>query len=237
VDPAGGHRKSADRLQFQVVVELAAVVAVQRGAVAALGGRAHHHPFAHPRQGRDGGGGRRCAQDRGALQVEPRAVQDEAGDALLPRQPALTQAVEPQRDDQAACGVSVHQHVDRSICADRVQCAVELGVVAGQVRREVRRLPLSPRPSALVQIEAVERVPAVGEVVGQLGVEEVIGEAVHGEHSAAGRAVGRSATHQRGDQVAFAVGVGAQRKRLLPVTGQHVWLPLGHDITITVPGV
>ena len=63
-------------------------------------------------------------------------------------------------------------------------------------------------------------------------MEEVVGEAVYRQHSVGCRRVGLAAAHQRGDELAFPVGIRSQLERLLPVTGQHIWLPLGHTATI-----
>jgi hypothetical protein len=78
VQPAEGDRKAAQRLPLQVVVEFPVVVPVQAGAVPALAG-APGHPFgAQSRQRGDGRPGHARAQDRGAVQVEERAVEHQA---------------------------------------------------------------------------------------------------------------------------------------------------------------
>jgi hypothetical protein len=79
-----------------------------------------------------------------------------------------------------------------------------------------------------VQVECVEGEPAAGEVVSQVGVEEVIGEPVNRQHRA-GRRFGLAAAYQGGDEPALPVGIRTQLERPLPVTGQHIWLPIGHD--------
>ena len=88
--------------------------------------------------------------------------------------------------------------------------------------------PWQSRPPALVQVEGVEREAARSEVIGQLGVEEVVGVAVQGEHGAAGPAP-VPAPDERGDELAFAVGIRAEGNGLPPVSGQHVGLPTAHD--------
>lgn len=68
--------------------------------------------------------------------------------------------------------------------------------------------------------------PRAAEVIGRLGVEEVVGVAVHHEHCVLGPDLWTT-PHDGGDQVTLAVGVGSQCDGLLPVPGQHVRLPLG----------
>jgi hypothetical protein len=80
-----------------------------------------------------------------------------------------------------------------------------------------------------VLVQRVDGEAAGGEMVGLFGVEEVVGEAVHQEHGAGRRRVGFAAAHQRGGEVAFAVGIWAEVERLLPVTRQHVGLPSRHE--------
>ncbi len=80
-----------------------------------------------------------------------------------------------------------------------------------------------------MQVQGVEGEAAGGEMVGQFGVEEVVGEAVHQQHGAGRRRVGLAPAHQRGDEVTFAVGIGAEADGLLPVAGQYIGLPSGHN--------
>ena len=68
--------------------------------------------------------------------------------------------------------------------------------------------PVAPRPAALVQVQRVEGEAAVGEVIGELGVEEVVGVAVHRQHRVPRPGPPVAAAHQGGDEVALAVGVG-----------------------------
>ncbi len=49
------------------------------------------------------------------------------------------------------------------------------------------------------------------------------------EHGVRRRLLRLAAAHQGGDQIAFAVGVGAKREGLLPVAGQYIGLPGSHD--------
>ena len=228
VDPAERHREPADRLPVQVVIELAVVVAVQRGAVAALGRRAGHQLLAEARYRAD-----RCgadgAQDRRALQVQPRAVQDKAVDVLGGGGAATPQPVQPQRHDQTARRVAVQQHLRPAGGRDDdVERALQLDVVAGQVGGEVRSLAFPPGSAALVQVERVEGKAAVDEVVGHLGVEEVVGEPVHQQYGVPGGVVLIACANQGGHQIALAVGIGAERQRLLPVARQYVGLPGSH---------
>src|SRR5690606_39761170 len=88
---------------------------------------------------------------------------------------APAQPVQPQRHDQTAGGMPADQHPRTGVVVgDDRERGVEVGVVAGQVGGEVRGLARPPGPSALVQVERVEHEPAGGEVVGELGVEEVV---------------------------------------------------------------
>jgi len=80
-----------------------------------------------------------------------------------------------------------------------------------------------------VLVQGVDREAAGGEMVGLFGVEEVVGEAVHQQHSASRRRVVLAASHQRGDEVTFAVGIRAKAVCLLPVTRQHIGLPSRHN--------
>ena len=80
-----------------------------------------------------------------------------------------------------------------------------------------------------MQVEGVEGEAAGDEVVGDLGVEEVVGEAVHQQHARCCGRFGVAAAHQGGHQIALSVRIGAERERLLPVAGQNVGLPGSHD--------
>ena len=116
--------------------------------------------------------------------------------------------------------MAVHQHLGPAGGrGDDVERALQLGVIARQVGGEVRSLALPPGPAALVQVEGVEREAAVDEVVGDLGVEEVVGEPVHQQHGVPDGGARARRANQGGHQFALAVRVGAERKGLLPVAG------------------
>ena len=118
--------------------------------------------------------------------------------------------------------MAIHQDPGgRDLLADDGQGAFEFGVVAGEVGGEVRRLAGLARPAALAQVQRVEGEAAVGEVIGQLGVEEVVGVAVHRQDRMRppGGVLGGPMAHQGRDDVAFAVGIGPERDRALPVAG------------------
>jgi hypothetical protein len=119
----------------------------------------------------------------------------------------------------------VHQHAwPLRILVDDIERPVQFGVITAQVGREVRRLALAPRPPALVQVQGVKSEAALGEVIGKLGVEEIVGESVHHQHRMPGRS-GHTASHQRRNELALPVWIRAKRKCPLPVPGKHVGLP------------
>jgi hypothetical protein len=131
--------------------------------------------------------------------------------------------------------VAIHQDPrGGDLLADDCQGAFEFGVVAGEVGGEVRRLAGLARPAALAQVQRVEGEAALGEVIGQLGVEEVVGVAVHRQDRVRppGVVLGRPAAHQGRDDVAFAVGIGPERDRALPVAGQDVRHPASHQASL-----
>ena len=79
VQPAEGDREAAQRFPLQVVVELAVVVAVQGGAVAAVTVGAADHPLGpHPRQRGDQRRGHPWRRIGRAVQVQERAVEHQA---------------------------------------------------------------------------------------------------------------------------------------------------------------
>ena len=115
---------------------------------------------------------------------------------------------------------------------DDVGCALQIGVVAGQVVVKCGVWPSATSGRTCAGPARVKGETAAGEVVGQLGVEEVVGETVHQQHGMGRRGVRGvrlAATHQRGDEVALTVGIRAKANGLLPVTGQQVGLPGPHD--------
>ena len=67
---------------------------------------------------------------------------------------------------------------------------LEFGVVVGKVGDEVRRLAVSPRPAAFLQVQRIEGEATIGEVIGQRGVEEVVGVAVHRQDRVAAAPLG-----------------------------------------------
>ena len=141
---------------------------------------------------------------------------------------ALPHPIQPERDDQPTGGVAVYQHAGRTcLLADDLQCAIELAVVAGQVGGEVRGQAAARRAPTLAQVQRIEGEPAAGEMIGQRGVEEVVGVSVHCQDRIGGRR-GIATTQQRRVDVALAVGVVTQRDGELPVAGQDIGLPASH---------
>jgi hypothetical protein len=108
----------------------------------------------------------------------------------------------------------VHQQLGR---ADGIEGGLQCGVVVRQVGGEVRGLAVSAGPPALGQVQGVAGEPARAEVVGQFGVEEVVGVAVHQQHSALTAARWLTTTDERGDEFTLAVGICTEGQRLLPV--------------------
>jgi len=98
----------------------------------------------------------------------------------------------------------------------------------------VRRLALPERAAALAQVERVEREAALGPELGQLGLEEVVAEAVDVDHRAARRAL-VATTHQRGVDPALAVGILAEVDRQALVRlAQDVRAPGVHVLLLRV---
>ena len=104
--------------------------------------------------------------------------------------------------------------------ADDLGGGVQLGEVVAQVAAEVRGLVREQAAAVLAQVERVEVPAALGEEVGHVGLEEVVDEAVHVEHGAAGRAVG-APPHEGRDHRPLVVGAQLDRP---PLVGgaQHV---------------
>lgn len=71
------------------------------------------------------------------------------------------------------------------VLADDRQGALQFDVVLRQVGGEVRGLARPVRAATLLQIQRVKGEAAVGKVVGQSGIEEVVGEAVHRQNACA----------------------------------------------------
>jgi hypothetical protein len=91
---------------------------------------------------------------------------------------------------------------------------VELRVVLGQAAGEVGRLVRQEAAAVLPQVERVEVPAPLGEEVGQVGLEEVVVEAVHVEHRAPGRPVGAT-PDQRGDDRPLVVATEVDRVALI----------------------
>jgi hypothetical protein len=225
VEPAERHREPVQRLPGKIEFPFPGAADVQGLPVHAR--RSLELPVGECPAQYAQGLGERSPLDLRALQVEPRAVQHQAGDGRDP--PARAPAVQPQRDDQAAgrVGGDDHGQAGMGIGDDR-QRPLELLVVQGEIRHVMRGLARPPGPAALAQVETVERQAVAGEGIGQLGLEEIVGEAVHVEHSAPrDLAVSRLAPHQHGGDRAFAVRVGAQVEFVAAVArAEDVRLPV-----------
>ena len=235
VYPPEGDGETAERLPVQVVVEVARVVPVQRGAITTRRRLADDPQLAPPGQRDQRRRGWHGPQDRRTVHIEERTVQHEPAD--VPQSGAPAEPVEPQRDDEPTRRVAVHAYPrSTGVGGDDVHGLVELGVVVGQIGGEVRGLAVAPGPAAFVQIQGVEGESARGETISQLGVEEVVGVAVKG-YDRVPHAAGLAAAHQRRDQVPLTVGIRAEGKGVLPVVGQHIGLPpglpRGHLATLT----
>src|SRR5690606_41327421 len=90
------------------------------------------------------------------------------------------------------------------------------------------------RAGALAQVERVERVAAVGVEVGQLGLEEVVAEAVDVDDGRARGVLEAPADESRPDG-ALAVRILAQLDRALLVrVAQDVCRPVAHEASLSV---
>lgn len=164
------------------------------------------------------------------MQIQERAIEHQAGDPRAGDLAALAQPVQPQRHDEPAGGVAVYQDLRRAVLlVDDGQGVLEFGVIAGQVGDEVRRLAGRSRSAAFAQVKCIEREATVGEVIGQLGMEEVVGVAVHRQDRvvcpsgvSAGFPCLRTAADQGCDNVALVVGIRPERNCALPIAGQHI---------------
>ncbi len=229
--PAGVHRSGVHRLPGQVVVPLAAVGAVDGHGVEAVdpsGDRLLRPPGAQSLDRHPGG---RAAQPRRALHVEPRGVEHHPGHL------GGAALVGPQGEGQAAGRVSGRDHLGVPVTpGDAPPGEVELGEVLAEVADVVGGLVVAQRPAVLAQVDGVERVAALGPPLGVLGVEEVVGEAVHVQHRAAGGPAGRQ-RHEGGDHRAFVVR--REGHGLDPVgRSEDVGLRLGwHGPRISRPGL
>ena len=234
-EPAGGHREGGVGLQLQVVVPLSAVADVQRLPVHAgghLDGMERAHPGERVEPGREGAG----AHGGAALEVEPRAVQHQADDA--PGATLASPPVEPEGGDEPAGGVRHHEERLLGVLqGDDLDGTVELEVVLAQVRGVVAVLLGHPGPAALAQVQGIEGEAPGGEEVGQLGLEEVVREAVHVQHGSP-HVLARpgDAPHQHRAHVALTVRVGAELEdRLLVALAEDVGLPLDRGAHARAP--
>lgn len=240
MNPAEGDRETAHRFPLQVVVELSVIVPVQRAAVTAFFWWPGYPLGAHSRHRGEERRGQRQAQDCRALQIQERAIEHQAGDPRAGDLAALAQPVQPQRHDEPAGGVAVYQDLRRAVLlVDDGQGVLEFGVIAGQVGDEVRRLAGRSRSAAFAQVKCIEREATVGEVIGQLGMEEVVGVAVHRQDRvvcpsgvSAGFPCLRTAADQGCDNVALVVGIRPERNCALPIAGQHIGHPASHGVSL-----
>src|SRR5690606_10216768 len=170
------------------------------------------------------------AQERRPLQVEPRRVEHQAADPLLPAAPLrgelLVAPVRPEREDQSTGRVGREQHPLPGLGGDDLQRPVELVVVEREVGDVVRGLTTPPGPPTLAQVECIERIAPLGEEVGELPLEEVVTEAVHVEDGAAHPLprTYRSADQGRLD-LALAVGIDAEVEGPALVAVEDVGVP------------
>jgi len=123
-------------------------------------------------------GGADRAVERVLVEVEPGAVEDE-------RVEDAGACVGPHRADEAAGRVAEDDQVPVVLlCGDDVHRLVDLGGVLDEVPHEVGGLALAQGASVLAQVEGVEVPAALGEGGGEVGVEEVVDEAVQVEDGA-----------------------------------------------------
>jgi len=111
---------------------------------------------------------------------------------------------------------------------DDLQRPVKLVVVRGQVGHVVRGLPRLQGAAAFAQVQGVEHEAPGGEEVGQVRLEEVVGEAVDVQGGAArGFAVGGIAADEDRLDAALSVRVGPEIEDMLAVAGsEDVRFPL-----------
>ncbi len=234
-EPPEPHREPGERLPVEVVLPCPVGADVQARSVgvellAGEGSLARHPAERVDRRRRAG-----RAQQRRSLQVEPRAVEDESRHTRARRSagPAL-EPVEPQRQDQSARRVRDEEYLSAAdLFPDQAQCLVEFRVVELQVRHEVRGLTRTPGAAAFAQVEGEEGVALLGEMLGDVLLEEVVGEPVDVQHRAVPRQVPGLVADQRGLDVALPVRIGTQRDRqLLVAVAEDVGSPSSHDHTL-----
>ena len=132
------------------------------------------------------------ADERRALQIEPRRVEHQR------RDPVGVLGC-PQGGDQAAGGVT-HQHDLVMVGRDQVDGGVEFQRVVVEIGDEAPQVPAAQAAAVPAKIDRIEVVADVAQVVGQVGLEEVVVPAVQIEHGRPGAGVGRLA-NERGDQL------------------------------------
>ena len=70
-----------------------------------------------------------------------------------------------------------------------------------------------------MQVQCIENEATLDEVVGEFGVEEVVGESVHQQYRVPDGGRVLTAANECGHQFALAVRIDAEPKGLLPVAG------------------
>ncbi len=154
----------------QVVVPLPAERGVQRTSVKTDVRDAQHGRRRAGTEGVDHRAAQRADQGR-ALQVEPWRVEHQ-------RRHPLGVPSGPQRGDQPARRVA-DQHELVVVGRDHVGGRPELDVVVVQVGDEAGQVAAPQAPAVAAQVDGVEVDPEGGELVGEVGLEEVVVPAVH----------------------------------------------------------
>jgi hypothetical protein len=127
-------------------------------------------------------------------------------DLVEPEAQVGATVVRPQRRHEAACRVAVdEQAVVPVLVADDPHRLVQFRVVLGEVGAEVRRLVRLDAAAVLAQVERVEVDAPRGEEVGQVGLEEVVDEAVDVQHGGAGRLACAAGDERRTDRALVVV--------------------------------
>ena len=173
-------------------------------------------------------GGHRPAPGGHRLHLEPRRVQDQAGqDAGV--------AVRPQGRDEAARRVSREDEgLVVTFLTDDLDGLADFLVVHGQVVRVPDGLVGAQGPPVLAHVERVERRPRLAQPIRHLGLEEVVVAPVQVQDGQAG-ALGWARAHEGRDAGAFRVVDQLDRARLVAVA-QDVGAPLGAGRTGLAPG-
>ena len=172
---------------------------------------------------------------RRELQVQPRAIQNYARELGVLLRLLAAQVVRPQRHDQPAGGVGQHHY--RSVLPGQdIQRLRQFREVAAHAQRKVRTLALAQRAPAPAQIQRVKRVAVRGELVRNVGVEEIVGHAVDPQHRRLSRGAFRRAhvPHQHRLHASAAVGVLALGEHgLFKAAAEDVWLPVQFDLAVS----